>query len=436
MTLLRLVNNCQQRLLCGLFVLICMSNFVTAQDLSPTESLRLENYLNRMNLDRLVAAHLRQRLATTEDADERKMLAEKLANVYATQLLDPKANQEPSETKADANRLFAIYPDLDSPLLRVAIMHARYQQANLDFHQWWYAAQPTGSRQNITDLLRDLIQDLLQLKQRMENRRNELTVSEQFGNPTHSQGLETIENVLIHTQYLIGWSTYFRSVVERGNQAEWLAISEDHFRDFLQIERTKLIVEVAESWFDFDSGWTARGLIGLALCKEAQNQLAASRKCFELLTNANRKSLNEVMPLWKLKSALFAERVTTALQLAQQFKASTTLSADSRVRYWTTACRGGMALLSSGSNDARRLVQLAMAGLTREMQADIIQELVTEYNIRLPSDNFLGNWIQGGQLKHAEDVQEGFDNAPATFLRLFEGKNLGKQLLKIADAPV
>ncbi len=48
----------------------------------------------------------------------------------------------------------------------------------------------------------------------------------------------------------------------------------------------------------------------------------------------------------------------------------------------------------------------------------------------------LSGWIQSGQLKHAEDVQEGFENTPATFLRLFEGKNLGKQLLKIADAPV
>lgn len=48
----------------------------------------------------------------------------------------------------------------------------------------------------------------------------------------------------------------------------------------------------------------------------------------------------------------------------------------------------------------------------------------------------LSGWIQSGQLKHAEDVQEGFENTPKTFLRLFEGKNLGKQLIKIADAPV
>ena len=45
----------------------------------------------------------------------------------------------------------------------------------------------------------------------------------------------------------------------------------------------------------------------------------------------------------------------------------------------------------------------------------------------------LGQWIAEGKLKHAEDIQEGFENTPATFLRLFEGQNLGKQLIKIAD---
>ena len=45
----------------------------------------------------------------------------------------------------------------------------------------------------------------------------------------------------------------------------------------------------------------------------------------------------------------------------------------------------------------------------------------------------LNGWLDSGQLVHQEDIQEGFANAPRTFLRLFEGKNLGKQLLKIAN---
>ncbi len=42
-------------------------------------------------------------------------------------------------------------------------------------------------------------------------------------------------------------------------------------------------------------------------------------------------------------------------------------------------------------------------------------------------------WIQSGELIYQVDVQEGFENIPATLQRLFTGQNLGKQLLKIAD---
>jgi len=39
-------------------------------------------------------------------------------------------------------------------------------------------------------------------------------------------------------------------------------------------------------------------------------------------------------------------------------------------------------------------------------------------------------WIQEGKLKTKEDIQYGFENIPSTFLRLFNGLNTGKQLLK------
>jgi len=42
-------------------------------------------------------------------------------------------------------------------------------------------------------------------------------------------------------------------------------------------------------------------------------------------------------------------------------------------------------------------------------------------------------WIQSGDLVYQVDMQEGFDNIPDTLNRLFTGKNVGKQLLKIAD---
>jgi len=45
----------------------------------------------------------------------------------------------------------------------------------------------------------------------------------------------------------------------------------------------------------------------------------------------------------------------------------------------------------------------------------------------------LSAWSAKGEIAVEEDIQEGFENTPATFLRLFQGKNLGKQLIKIAE---
>lgn len=43
----------------------------------------------------------------------------------------------------------------------------------------------------------------------------------------------------------------------------------------------------------------------------------------------------------------------------------------------------------------------------------------------------LEGFVQDGRLTYREDVQHGFENAPATLQRLFSGSNRGKQLLKI-----
>jgi NADPH-dependent curcumin reductase CurA len=46
----------------------------------------------------------------------------------------------------------------------------------------------------------------------------------------------------------------------------------------------------------------------------------------------------------------------------------------------------------------------------------------------------LAQWLREGSFKSHEHVVEGFEQFPAALLMLFEGKNLGKLVLKIADA--
>ncbi|RSZ57458.1 NADP-dependent oxidoreductase [Massilia atriviolacea] len=46
----------------------------------------------------------------------------------------------------------------------------------------------------------------------------------------------------------------------------------------------------------------------------------------------------------------------------------------------------------------------------------------------------MAKWMQEGTFKSREDVVDGLDNFPEALLMLFEGKNFGKLVLKVADA--
>jgi NADPH-dependent curcumin reductase CurA len=45
----------------------------------------------------------------------------------------------------------------------------------------------------------------------------------------------------------------------------------------------------------------------------------------------------------------------------------------------------------------------------------------------------LGGFIEAGDLSYRESVVDGFENAPDAFLGLFDGENIGKQLVHVAD---
>jgi NADPH-dependent curcumin reductase len=61
--------------------------------------------------------------------------------------------------------------------------------------------------------------------------------------------------------------------------------------------------------------------------------------------------------------------------------------------------------------------------------------LAKDYFDRFPEAiGVLRGWLASGELRSKEDVVLGLENAPATLARLFSGANVGKQLLKIADA--
>jgi NADPH-dependent curcumin reductase CurA len=76
---------------------------------------------------------------------------------------------------------------------------------------------------------------------------------------------------------------------------------------------------------------------------------------------------------------------------------------------------------------------MMLVGQRARMEGFIILDYIARFPEAIPE---LASWVQSGELAFEEDIQEGLENAPKTFLRLFQGKNLGKQLLRVADAPI
>ncbi len=67
------------------------------------------------------------------------------------------------------------------------------------------------------------------------------------------------------------------------------------------------------------------------------------------------------------------------------------------------------------------------------MEGFLILDYASRFN---EARRALSAWLASGKITSRDDVQEGFENIPATFLRLFRGANIGKQLLKVADPPI
>ncbi len=89
---------------------------------------------------------------------------------------------------------------------------------------------------------------------------------------------------------------------------------------------------------------------------------------------------------------------------------------------------GGISRYESGTLPAGPENYFNLVFRRARMQGFIVLDWITEFpDIR----KRLVKWAQDGKLTYQEDIQHGFENAPATLQRLFVGANKGKQLLKL-----
>jgi NADPH-dependent curcumin reductase CurA len=60
--------------------------------------------------------------------------------------------------------------------------------------------------------------------------------------------------------------------------------------------------------------------------------------------------------------------------------------------------------------------------------------IVSDYDHRFEHvTDRLRRWVEAGEIRYRETVAEGIEDAPEAFLGLFEGENVGKQLVRVAE---
>ena len=64
------------------------------------------------------------------------------------------------------------------------------------------------------------------------------------------------------------------------------------------------------------------------------------------------------------------------------------------------------------------------------MEAFFIYELDAHFE---RAEAQLAEWIAAGRLHYQEDILEGLEQMPAALIRLYEGRNVGKQLVRVSD---
>ncbi|WP_035186581.1 NADP-dependent oxidoreductase [Alteribacter aurantiacus] len=91
---------------------------------------------------------------------------------------------------------------------------------------------------------------------------------------------------------------------------------------------------------------------------------------------------------------------------------------------------GAISSYNKGGDDTGPRIQTYMVKSRVRLQGFIVSDYAKEFD---QGAKHLGTWLSEGKLVYKETINEGFENIPDAFLGLFEGKNIGKQLIKVAE---
>ena len=382
---------------------LCVVTSASAQwKLNAGQSGQLEGYLARIGAEDLLLEHLESATAAQTNLESRRQLAGRLLDLYAKRMMSGQETKH-GKWQKKSELILTTYPRLDTNSIRIAILQSKYREGETSFRNWWNKGQNPNQKTVQQDLWRELSTELTNLNEAMKaSYEDQIAATQSQGGNVDSAQIIRAEELLLHANYLLGWTSYFTAVLNPDDLKSNLRISDAWFRDFLQLEPNKPLTDVPESWFDFSSPWQVRALVGLAMVQRGLNYPSECQYCLDIIEkNSTDQRTRDLRYIWELNSRMYLNDYAGSGELVNSIAASNRLSKNGRIAYWNTVADSGLAIKNSAGVVSQRFLAKGLTGLAREFQSAQIADFLERNQLQLfdvfakDETSFQARWVSG-----------------------------------------
>jgi len=376
------------------------------------EASDVESFLARLGLADLQILHLEKQIDATRPGLPQQALAKRLANLYAERLMTTTEDQSRyDDIRAKIEQLLnkVPLPEEEIPALRVMLLSADYGRAEKLFNRWVEDPKQTDAFEEAKEILtkiapqlqmyhQGLSEQLQKLQAEIEQIENEDALAVKEKEAAQANGFAS------RAGFFAGWSNYYFGLTKQnvGAAEPEFKVAREAFRQILGVQESEEYKDIEVEWLGLENIHRANALIGLGLVEAALGNLDDSRQCFQFLEHISAPpTLRDHAAYWFLRGLLNAGRFAEALQYAEEQVLKFAGGATSgKVAFCAMLVQAGF-VSASGKADAQagRLGQLGVQGLARLGQFPAIRQLITKYNIKLPTNGggFYLTWLKGQQ---------------------------------------
>ena len=372
-------------------VMVLGGTQVVAQD-------RTADWLEAQGLDGLLSLHLEQAMAEARgNQDERRILAERLAEVYAQQLEHERSPERRRVIVESAERLLATGDAEEADRLRLALLRARYVSASMILENDRAALGTDldleGARREVSQVAREL--SLLQkdLARRMLRTDQLLDRATGLRARSYQKSLKMMRETTVAAALLQGWSLYYDGRAK--GTREVLREAEVAFGRVLQGDEPipgPTDVSLDRQQFEF----FASAVLGMGLVSAAIDDYAAADAWFTRLESPRTwRGIREALPGWRLAAAIDADDPEAALQVLRAIRNSNAVEAS----WFRVAAVGGLRMGTSGSFGWKKLATTALAALAQRGELAQVVNLAEQFGVdAMGKDGFAFRYVRGVRL--------------------------------------